>query len=228
MEGGYLNPSIGTPRLNNLRKKFVKNSSLKKVSRPPIVSFSNHLDYKNTNGFSTFIEPSQCLPLLPHGGTKIAFGNSETHSSKAIEENVLHDHYPPVQFLGRYNDTQSNQYEVPFNHYSSANNLGINAAHKSFFRPTSRAAPRSNQIQGPYKDVIGGQTDCDSLPSLLDSSGYIQSKSNQNENMLSYILQPVQMNGRVQPQGSSSTSSNTSNLGTKLHVYGTANHLANL
>ena len=102
---------------------------------------------------------------------------------------------------------------------------------QSSFHPTANGFSRSKAIYTPYKDVYG-QNIAESLPSLLDTGGYIQNNYNQNDNIMNYVSKASVRDNRLQPQGSSSPSSITSKTGVPkinyLHTSKTANHLGNI
>ena len=227
LDNGYSTPAITAPHFNNLRNIGIQNSVQKKIMVTP--SFGNYSSYENTNGISSVVDPSHCLPLLPHGGTKLAFRNTEM-KPRLISGQIRHSQHPPLQLYNRFDDAQSNQYEVPFSQFSSANNL-INHVHQTSFQPTSNTFSRSKTTYNPYKDICS-QNIGDSLPSILDSSWYIQNSFSHNDNLQNYVSRSPRMDDRVQPQGSSSPNSVRSNKGiqngNKFHGLNTTNHLGNI
>ena len=168
-------------RFTNLKNGRIQKSE-QIGSYHPQSSFKNYFSNEPSNNISTIVDPSYDLPLLPHGGTKLAFGyNSDKVSSKAINEPHQTISHPPLQLIRNGNDIPSNhQYEVPFSQYSSVNNLtapkNYHLKNHSSFHPTSISA--QNAMNKNYKDVISPNLG-DSLPSLLDSAGYIHKNHNQ-------------------------------------------------
>lgn len=227
LDNGYSTPGMTAPHFTNLRNIGLQNSVQKNILAPS--SFGNYSSYENTKGVSSVVDPSHCLPLLPHGGTKLAFRNTEM-KPRQISGQIHHNQHPPLQLHNRFDDAQSNQYEVPFSQFSSANNL-IHQVPQTSFQPTSNTFSRSKTTYNPYKDICS-QNIGDSLPSILDSSGYIQNGFSQNDNPQNYVSRSSRMDDRVQPQGSSSPNSIRSNKGTqngnKFHVSNTTNHLGNI
>ena len=228
MENGYSNPATSTPQFSHIRNKGVQDSFQKKMSVPS--SFGNHLSYENGNNFSTVIDPSHCLPLLPHGGTRLAFGNND-ESPHSID-NISHlNGYPALQLQGKLSETLNNQYEVPFSHYSSANSIMAKAPHLSFCHaPPPKNFSRTKPLCTPSKH-LDCQNIADSLPSLIQASRYNTSESNYNGDGLNYVTQSSKTDLRTQPQGTSSSNSFTSNIGNQdvhLHISNNTSHLGNI
>ena len=203
----------------------------------PQSSFRNYCSNENTNNISSIVDPSYNLPLLPHGGTKLAFGyNVEKISPNLINETHQHISNPPLQLIRNGNDIHNNhQYEVPFSQYSSVNNLILppdpHLSQPSSFQPTSKTISAQKPIHKHYKNIAATNLG-DSLPSLLDSSGYINNNYNQNQSIRNCAPNSSKADDRAQPQGSSSSNSITSNLektkGNHIHILNSSNYLGNI
>ena len=230
--GDYANPTNINGRFTNLKNGRIQNVDHNGPHHPQS-SFKNYFTNEPTSNISTIVDPSYNLPLLPHGGTKLAFGyDAEKIASNAI--NDKHVSHPPLQLIRNGNDIPTNhQYEVPFSQYSSVNNLtapkNYHLKNHSSFHPTSISA--QNAMNKNYKDVISPNLG-DSLPSLLDSAGYIHKNHNQHQNVKNRIPNSCRTENRIQPQGSSSSNSISSSMekstGNHIHILNSTNYLGNI
>ena len=204
---------------------------------PPHSTFRTCHKNQNQNNISNIINPSYNLPLLPHGGTKLAFGHhAEGISQKVVNESHKPTSHIPLQLTGNRNEASSNHhYEVPFSQYSSVNNLtaprDCNLSHHTSFQPSSKTISAEKTMHYHFKNIVSANFG-KSLPSLLDSSGYIHNHYNQNQNLKNDIRKGCKTGNRVQPQGFSSSNSISSNMekqmGNHIHVPISSNYLGNI
>ena len=203
----------------------------------PQSSFRNYCSKENTSNVANIVNSSYNLPLLPHGGTKLAFEyNMETISPNVIKQTNQHISHPPLQFIRNGNEVHSNhQYEVPFSQYSSVNNLMTPQDHHlsqhTSFQPTSKTISAQKPAHKNYRDISTANLG-DSLPSLLDSAGYINNNYNQNQSKRNCVQKLIKPDDRTQPQGSSSSNSITSSSektkGNHIHILNSSNYLGNI
>ena len=223
-------------RFTNLKNGRIQKSE-QIGSYHPQSSFKNYFSNEPSNNISTIVDPSYNLPLLPHGGTKLAFGyNSEKVSSKAINEPHQTNSHPPLQLIRSGNDIPSNhQYEVPFSQYSSVNNLtapnNYHIKNHNSFQPVPKTIAAQMPMHKHYKDIASPNIG-DSLPSILDAAGYIHNNYNQNQNIMNRIPNSCKADDRIQPQGSSNSNSISSSMekstGNHIHILNSTNFLGNI
>ena len=144
------------------------------------------------------------LPLLPHGGTRLAFG----HHAERISQKVVNESHKPIS--------------AP---------IDCNLSHHTSFQPSSKTISAEKPMHYHFKNIDSANLG-ESLPSLLDSSGYIHNHYHQNQNLKNDIRKGCKTDNRVQPQGSSSSNSISSNMekqmGNHIHVPISSNYLGNI
>ena len=228
MDNGYSVPTTSTSQFSNFKYKGVPDSFQKKMPIPS--SFHNPASNEMSDRVPKIINPAHCLPLLPHGRTRLAFKNNEVNTH--FIDPISHQRPPPpLQLHGEFIDHLSNQYEVPFGHYSSANNLMEKPPPPSFHPP-----PPPKFILGiNQNDTSDKNLACrnvgDSLPSLIHACEYDVNTCGYNDNVMNEIRPSLNPDVRSQPQGASNSNSVTSNIGNQdsnLNISEKRKHLCNI
>ena len=100
------------------------------------------------------------------------------HTPRGEQLNSHQPQDPAIHLLDRFSKLQNNEYEVPFSHYSSANNISTKHPPSSF-QPTPAMFSR---VTAGFKPYILAQNSGDSLPNILDTKSYIHPNSKKGLN----------------------------------------------
>ena len=166
LDNGYLNRSVVIPRFNSIDVKGLPATSQRQAFLPS--SSGNNIEYVKENGFSPSLDPSQFLPFIPYSGAKLGARNMEVGEFD-VKGKSHQPQDPAIHLLDRFSKLQNNEYEVPFSHYSSANNICTKLPPSSF-QPTPAMFSR---VTAGFKPYILSQNSGDSLPNIIDTKSYI-------------------------------------------------------
>ena len=143
------------------------------------------------------------MPLLPHGGTRIAFCSNDARPN--LFEHISYRNDDAPLHLG--SDALNNQYEVPYGHYTSANNLSSKHHHPPIFPPPPPPPPNvfsTTSVSVGAPTYFTSQCAGDSLPNIINAITHNDSSAQLPASGL-----------RTQPQGTSNSNSVSSNIGVK-------------